>query len=114
MKNKLKYLFMLMIIVVSVVGCKSKKENEKPLVVAMELAYPPFEMKDLNGDPSGISVDFAKDFGKYINRDDIVIDGGKSPIGEASTIIDMSNENIKILREGSISKEDIEKIIGKI
>lgn len=69
MKNKLKYLFMLMIIVISVVGCKSKKENEKPLVVAMELAYPPFEMKDLNGDPSGISVDFAKDFGKYINRD---------------------------------------------
>ena len=51
---------------------------------------------------------------EFKNRVDIVIDGGKSPIGEASTIIDMSNENIKILREGSISKEDIEKIIGKI
>ena len=51
---------------------------------------------------------------EFKNRVDIVIDGGKSPIGEASTIIDMSNENIKILREGSVSKEDIEKIIGKI
>lgn len=68
MKKKLKYLFMLIIIVIGVVGCKDKKESEKPLIVAMELAYPPFEMKDLNGDPSGISVDFAKAFGKYINR----------------------------------------------
>lgn len=51
---------------------------------------------------------------EFKKRVDIVIDDGKCPIGEVSTIIDMSNENIKILREGSISKEDIERIIGKI
>lgn len=45
---------------------------------------------------------------------DIIVDGGKCPIGTASTIIDMSNENIKILREGSISKLEIENVIGKI
>ncbi len=33
--------------------------NEKPLVVGMELAYPPFEMSDENGKPTGISVDMA-------------------------------------------------------
>ncbi|MCH3918491.1 MAG: transporter substrate-binding domain-containing protein [Spirochaetia bacterium] len=43
--------------------------KEKPLVVAMELAYPPFETKDQEGNPSGISVDFSKAFGQYINRD---------------------------------------------
>ena len=50
----------------------------------------------------------------FKERVDIVIDGGKCPIGTASTIIDMSNSKIKILREGSISKEEIENIIGKI
>ena len=51
---------------------------------------------------------------KFTNRVDIVVDGGKCPIGTASTIIDLSSSNIKILREGAISKEEIEKIIGKI
>ena len=52
--------------------------------------------------------------GEFKKRVDIVIDGGRCPIGTASTIIDMSSENIKILREGAISQEQIEKIIGKI
>lgn len=53
-------------------GCSADKAGsagEKPLVVAMELAYPPFEMKDEAGNPAGISVDFAKAFGEYIGRD---------------------------------------------
>lgn len=50
---------------------------------------------------------------KIKQRVDLLINGGKSPIGEASTIIDMS-EKPKILRVGAISVEDIEKIIGKI
>lgn len=34
---------------------------EKPtLVVGMELAYPPFEGKDEQGNPAGVSVDFMK------------------------------------------------------
>lgn len=51
---------------------------------------------------------------EFKKRVDIVIDGGKCPIGTASTIIDMSNENIKILREGAISQKQIEMVIGKI
>ena len=39
---------------------------------------------------------------KFKCRVDITVDGGKCPIGTASTIIDMSSENIKILREGAI------------
>lgn len=50
----------------------------------------------------------------FKERVDIVIDGGRCPIGTASTIIDMSKSKISILREGSISKEEIENIIGKI
>lgn len=50
----------------------------------------------------------------FKERVDIIVDGGKCPIGTASTIIDMSKSEIKILREGSISKKEIENIIGKI
>jgi polar amino acid transport system substrate-binding protein len=44
-------------------------KTQKPLNVAMELAYPPFETKDSAGNPSGISVDFAKAFGESIGRE---------------------------------------------
>lgn len=49
-------------------GCATgdKAANEgttgEPLVVAMELAYPPFETKDSAGEPEGVSVDFVRDF----------------------------------------------------
>lgn len=39
--------------------------DDNTLVVAMELAYPPFETKDSSGNPTGISVDLAKAFGEY-------------------------------------------------
>lgn len=42
------------------------------LVVGMELAYPPFEMSDTNGKASGVSVDFAKALGKYLNKNVII------------------------------------------
>jgi polar amino acid transport system substrate-binding protein len=40
----------------------------KPLVVGMELAYPPFEMTDTSGTPTGVSVDLAKELGKALGR----------------------------------------------
>ena len=42
-----------------------KDSDAKPLVVAMELAYPPFETRDDAGEPEGISVDLMKAFGEY-------------------------------------------------
>lgn len=48
-------------------GCSSKASDK--ITVAMELAYPPFETKDDAGNPSGVSVDFAKAFGEYIGKE---------------------------------------------
>jgi len=42
---------------------------EKPLVVGMELQYPPFEMSDKQGKPTGVSVDLAYALGKYLGRE---------------------------------------------
>ena len=46
----------------------SAAEMAKPLVVGMELAYPPFEMTDPSGKPTGVSVDIAKDLAKSLGR----------------------------------------------
>ena len=42
---------------------------EDKLVVGMELAYPPFEGKDDNGDPYGLSVDFCYALGEYLGKE---------------------------------------------
>ena len=40
--------------------------QEKKLRVGMELAYPPFEMRDERGAPAGVSVDLAKALGAQL------------------------------------------------
>lgn len=46
-----------------------QETRDDTLVVAMELAYPPFETKDEEGKPAGISVDLVKAFGEYAGYD---------------------------------------------
>jgi polar amino acid transport system substrate-binding protein len=70
MKKWFALVLVLVLIVAVLSACGSKGDD--PLRVVMELAYPPFETKDDNGDPSGVSVNFAKDFGEYIGREVII------------------------------------------
>jgi polar amino acid transport system substrate-binding protein len=42
--------------------------EEKKLRVGMELAYPPFEMRDQSGEPAGVSVDLARALGEHLGR----------------------------------------------
>ena len=65
---------------------------------------------NISGKPSGIDLqEIIKEFGDKV---DYYIDGGKSKIGIGSTIVKVENNTIKILREGSISKEEIEDLIN--
>lgn len=49
------------------IGC-SPEPASKPLVVGMDLSYPPFETIDENGKPSGISVRWAQELADYLGR----------------------------------------------
>jgi polar amino acid transport system substrate-binding protein len=40
----------------------------KPLVIGMELNYPPFEMTDSSGNPTGVGVDLARALCHYLHR----------------------------------------------
>jgi polar amino acid transport system substrate-binding protein len=48
-------------------SCAKQAHNQ--LIVGMELAYPPFEMTDERGNPTGVSVDLARALGKQLGRD---------------------------------------------
>ncbi|AXH14403.1 amino acid ABC transporter substrate-binding protein [Malaciobacter mytili LMG 24559] len=57
------------------IGCNDEKANNnesKVLKVGMELAYPPFEMSDKEGNPTGVSVDFAKMLARSMNKELII------------------------------------------
>jgi len=51
---------------------------------------------------------------KYFgDRIDLIIDGGKTPGGLASTIVDATERYIKILRKGAVSTSDIRNFMEK-
>lgn len=66
---------------------------------------------NISGHPSGIELnEILPDFE---NKVDICIDGGKSELSESSTIVQVVDNEIKVLRQGKILKQDIENILNK-
>ncbi len=62
---------------------------------------------NLSGQPSALSADDVhSQFGDKI---DLVIDGGRCP-GRESTIVDVTGEVPRVLREGAISREELSKV----
>lgn len=49
-------------------SCSRAPQGPEPLRVGMELAYPPFEMTDEQGKPSGVSVDLAEALAEDLGR----------------------------------------------
>ncbi len=67
---------------------------------------------NLSGRPSPLTADEVhSQFGSKI---DLIIDGGRCPGGKESTVIDVTGETPVVLREGAISREEIEKVCGSI
>ncbi len=67
---------------------------------------------NLSGDKGAINAEEArKAVGKNVS---LIIDGGSSTAGIGSTVLDISTDNPKLLREGSITREMMELHIGSI
>jgi L-threonylcarbamoyladenylate synthase len=45
---------------------------------------------------------------------DLILDGGKCPIGVESTVIDLTESEPSLLRSGGLPLEEIEQVIGKV
>ncbi len=100
-------------------GCSSDSKVEdasqsdahgKPLVAAMELAYPPFETKDEAGNPEGVSVDFITDFadayGYDLTIENTAFDGLIPMLQTGKADVVISSMTITEEREQSVDFSD--------
>ncbi|MDF1859036.1 MAG: transporter substrate-binding domain-containing protein [Verrucomicrobiales bacterium] len=60
--------FLVLTLYLSSCGRKEDSNAPMPLVVGMEMAYPPFEMRGPDNQPDGISVRMAEDLAVYLGR----------------------------------------------
>lgn len=66
---------------------------------------------NVSGRPSGTKVSDIID--EFLGKVDMIIDGGETLIGLESTVVKVIDGIPTILRPGYVTKEDIEKVIGK-
>ena len=48
------------------------------------------------------------------DRVDLILDAGATPMGVESTVLDLTQSPVKILRPGGVTREDLEKVLGPI
>ena len=63
---------------------------------------------NLSGSPSALTAEEVR--AQLGDRVDMIIDGGRCPGGRESTIIDLTGEIPRILRQGPISMEELKKV----
>lgn len=60
---------------------------------------------NISGNPPAIAAETVIEY--FHDSIDLIIDGGKTPGGLPSTIVDVTKETARILREGSVKKENM-------
>lgn len=67
---------------------------------------------NMSGDPPPSNAeDAVKEVGMSVA---VVLDGGESRLGQSSTVVDVTVKPARVLRRGSISVEDIRKVLGEV
>lgn len=85
-----------------------------PIAIELLNAVGPMAVSSANktGQPAATNVDEAiSQLGEAVT---IYLDGGQTPGNVASTIIDVSSGEIKLLRQGAISVEDIRLVVPNL
>lgn len=107
--KKIYLVFIVVLFTIGLASCETNEEHnplddimannpteslspDNPLKVGMDLRWAPFETIDINGDPIGISVDFAYELGLYLNRTIEIVD-----LDFGSLITAISTEEIDVI-----------------
>lgn len=85
--------------------------HEVALKLLKELGPLATTSANISGEPSPTKID---DNNPVIHRVDYVFDGGETKEQIPSTILDCTKDEFTILRQGSITLEDIQKVLHKI
>jgi L-threonylcarbamoyladenylate synthase len=64
---------------------------------------------NISGDDPAMSASEAREI--FGNKVDIILDGGRSPGGESSTVVDLTGEEIWLLRKGPVKGEEIMAVL---
>lgn len=67
---------------------------------------------NLSGRPSSLTAEEV--FSQFGDGIDLIIDGGRCSGGRESTIVDLTGEVPVVLRDGAISREELERVCGNI
>lgn len=89
---------------------------DHPLTLALLAATGPLAVSSANrsGEPETLDADDV--FIAFADSDEpaAVLDGGRVPGGVASTVLDLSAPQARLIREGALSHAEIEAVIGPI
>jgi L-threonylcarbamoyladenylate synthase len=84
-----------------------------PVALAQGLGAPVVGTSaNLSGKPSALTA--GEVYSQFGDNIDLVIDGGRCPGGRESTIVDVTGEVPVVLREGAISREELQRVCGEI
>lgn len=67
---------------------------------------------NISGKPSPTEADHVVD--DFYGRIECIIDGGPTPIGVESTVLDLTGDIPLLLRPGGLPLEEIEKVVGRV
>ncbi|MCL5291680.1 MAG: L-threonylcarbamoyladenylate synthase [Actinobacteria bacterium] len=77
----------------------------------IKVAEVPLTVTSANVSGQEAPVDAAGVAKQLGGRIPLIIDGGRSPIGVASTVVDLTTRPAKLIREGTINKEELGRYI---
>ncbi len=95
-------------------GTVALRVPEHPVALALLLRTGPMAVTSANrtGGPPATSVEGAEwQLGSAVA---VYLDGGDTPIGEPSTIVDATSETIRVVREGALHRDEIAAVAGAI
>ncbi len=93
------------------VGLRSPKHAICQQLLGLCSGYLVGTSANLTGQPPATSAEEIVN--RLGDRIDIVLDGGKSPLGVASTVVDLTKEHIVVLREGPIARAEVFRFVKK-
>jgi L-threonylcarbamoyladenylate synthase len=84
--------------------------HDAPRALARALGPLPTTSANRSGEPELRDADaIHAEFGDAL---DLILDGGRSPGGPPSTVVDVTGDEVRILRAGAISTDDITRCLG--
>lgn len=93
-------------------GTVALRVPQHPVALALLLRTGPMAVTSANrtGGPAATTVEGAEwQLGSAVA---VYLDGGETPIGEPSTIVDATGPRIRIVREGALHRDELGAVVG--